>query len=102
MGYIARLCLKAQQPNKTNNENKGLAESTCLPVCKALGSLGGWRGEEEVQVGETESRLTVKMVMAWHECRRHSGAGVGLAVAKSQGTTADRKGMASGAQMSSS
>lgn len=39
LGYVARLCLKAQQPNKTNNENKGQAERTS--VCEALSSLVG-------------------------------------------------------------
>lgn len=38
MGYTAGLCLKAQQPNQTNSENKGQAESACLPMCEALGS----------------------------------------------------------------
>lgn len=100
MGYTARLCLKVQQPNKTNNESKGQVESTCLPMCEALGFL--WGGAEKgVQVGEMESRLTMKMVIVWDECRGHSRVGVGLVVAKSQGTTADREGMASGAQMSS-
>lgn len=46
-----------------------------------------------------ERRLTMKMVMVWLMAEaQHSRVGVGLAVAKSQGTG---EGMASGAQMSS-
>lgn len=110
MGYRARLCLKTQQPNRTNNENKGwgcawhralafrVQGSGLCPPAQGLGR------EKRVQVGERESRLSVKMVMGWGERTWVSaegtaepewgeGSGRGWALAggaKSQGATADR------------
>lgn len=52
VGYIARLCLKTQQPNGTNKENKGwgCAWHTALAFCAQGSGLcpqhGGWGRKE--------------------------------------------------------
>lgn len=88
--------------NQTKQTMKAKARWRALafPCARPWASFGGG-AEKGVQVGEMESRLTMKMVIVWDECRGHSRVGVGLVVAKSQGTTADREGMASRAQVSS-